>query len=88
MLLLATLLSLASLTPMYIRAVGVPVWGQCCGIRWTGNTDCVSGTTCVAIDDDLSQCIPNFSLSGGGSRKRSVDVPIVGNWAHQSEWWS
>ncbi|CAA7265363.1 unnamed protein product [Cyclocybe aegerita] len=34
------------------------VWGQCGGIGWTGPTSCVSGTTCVQLNDWYFQCQP------------------------------
>ncbi|KAJ3572316.1 hypothetical protein NP233_g3159 [Leucocoprinus birnbaumii] len=41
------------------------VWGQCAGIGWTGPTTCVSGTTCVYLNDYYSQCQPG--TGGGGT---------------------
>ncbi|KAA8911303.1 endo-1,4-beta-xylanase A precursor [Sphaerosporella brunnea] len=48
------------------------VWGQCGGNGWTGATTCVSGTTCVYINDWYSQCQPGGSsptttTTAGGS---------------------
>lgn len=40
------------------------VWGQCGGIGWGGATTCVSGTSCVYVNDWYSQCQPG---SGGGT---------------------
>ncbi|KAF5354742.1 hypothetical protein D9756_005256 [Leucocoprinus leucothites] len=36
----------------------VPVWGQCGGNGWTGETACASGSACVAQNEWYSQCIP------------------------------
>ncbi|PPR04007.1 hypothetical protein CVT24_010500 [Panaeolus cyanescens] len=36
----------------------VPLWGQCGGIGWTGETTCVSGAVCVKSNDWYSQCLP------------------------------
>ncbi|XP_006455315.1 hypothetical protein AGABI2DRAFT_209748 [Agaricus bisporus var. bisporus H97] len=33
-------------------------WGQCGGMGWSGQTTCVSGTSCVVINPFYSQCIP------------------------------
>lgn len=33
-----------------------PAWGQCGGQGYTGNTTCVSGYTCVFVNDWYSQC--------------------------------
>lgn len=34
----------------------VPKYGQCGGNGWTGSTTCVSGSTCVKLNDWYSQC--------------------------------
>ncbi|KAG2022341.1 lipolytic enzyme [Coprinopsis cinerea AmutBmut pab1-1] len=34
----------------------VPLYGQCGGNGWTGATTCVSGATCVKLNDWYSQC--------------------------------
>lgn len=34
----------------------VAKWGQCGGTGYTGSTTCVSGSTCVKINDFYSQC--------------------------------
>ncbi|KAF9469516.1 CEL4a mannanase [Collybia nuda] len=36
----------------------VPVYGQCGGMNWTGETVCASGSSCVFSNDWYSQCIP------------------------------
>jgi mannan endo-1,4-beta-mannosidase len=36
-----------------------PVWGQCGGQNWTGDTTCVSGSTCVYSNPYYSQCLPS-----------------------------
>ncbi|KAH6910987.1 lipolytic enzyme [Coprinopsis sp. MPI-PUGE-AT-0042] len=35
-----------------------PLYGQCGGTGWTGSTTCVSGATCVKLNDWYSQCQP------------------------------
>ncbi|CCA70056.1 related to endo-1,4-beta-xylanase [Serendipita indica DSM 11827] len=47
---LATLISQSSVV------LGVPEWGQCNGIGYTGSKTCDSGLTCVYINDWYSQC--------------------------------
>ncbi|KAE9402820.1 alpha/beta-hydrolase [Gymnopus androsaceus JB14] len=37
---------------------GTAEWGQCGGIWWSGNTNCVAGTTCIVINPYYSQCMP------------------------------
>jgi lysophospholipase L1-like esterase len=51
-----------------VAAAQVPVWGQCGGIGFSGSTVCVSGNTCVFVNDWYSQC-----QVGGGS----VAVPTT-----------
>lgn len=34
----------------------IPKYGQCGGNGWTGGTSCVSGSTCVKLNDWYSQC--------------------------------
>ncbi|KAJ3506504.1 hypothetical protein NLJ89_g6828 [Agrocybe chaxingu] len=45
------------------------VWGQCGGNGWTGPTSCVSGTTCVKLNDWYFQCQP------GGPATTAVPPP-------------
>ncbi|APA09395.1 hypothetical protein sscle_05g041650 [Sclerotinia sclerotiorum 1980 UF-70] len=37
----------------------VPLYGQCGGSNWTGNTVCAAGTTCKASNAYYSQCLSN-----------------------------
>ncbi|KAF9566315.1 cellobiohydrolase II [Agrocybe pediades] len=60
MLKFAALLSLASLIPAFVEAAS-PVWGQCGGQGWTGDTTCASGSTCVVSNPYYSQCLPSSS---------------------------
>ncbi|KAG8948036.1 hypothetical protein FRC04_010078 [Tulasnella sp. 424] len=39
----------------------VPVYYQCGGITYTGDTACAAGTTCVYQNDYYSQCLPSTS---------------------------
>ncbi|KAI1325721.1 SGNH hydrolase-type esterase domain-containing protein [Xylariaceae sp. FL0255] len=39
------------------------VWAQCGGIGFTGATTCVSGTTCISLNDYYSQCQPSASTA-------------------------
>ncbi|PPQ93241.1 hypothetical protein CVT25_015239 [Psilocybe cyanescens] len=57
MLKFAALLSLASLIPAFVEAVS-PVYGQCGGQGWSGDTTCASGSTCVVSNPYYSQCLP------------------------------
>ncbi|RXW21694.1 hypothetical protein EST38_g4163 [Candolleomyces aberdarensis] len=35
-----------------------PIYGQCGGTGWTGDTTCVSGAVCTKVNDFYSQCLP------------------------------
>ncbi|KAI0076116.1 CEL4a mannanase [Panus rudis PR-1116 ss-1] len=54
-----------ALSPV-VRAAS-PVWGQCGGIGWAGDTTCVSGTTCTKLNDWYFQCIPGASTTSAPS---------------------
>ncbi|PVF92986.1 pectin lyase-like protein [Serendipita vermifera] len=41
----------------------VPVYGQCGGLNYTGDTTCASGSTCVYSNEYYSQCVPSSSSS-------------------------
>ncbi|KAL4242537.1 polysaccharide lyase 3 family protein [Abortiporus biennis] len=43
----------------FAHAADVPVYGQCGGLNWTGDTTCASGSTCVYQNDYYSQCVPS-----------------------------
>ncbi|TGO17417.1 hypothetical protein BPAE_0431g00010 [Botrytis paeoniae] len=54
-----TTITTTSVSP---TSTGVPLvneWNQCGGQGWTGATNCVAGTTCVAYSIWYSQCNPN-----------------------------
>ncbi|KAG8989644.1 hypothetical protein FRB90_002146, partial [Tulasnella sp. 427] len=41
----------------YLAAASVALYGQCGGIGYTGETDCVSGAVCQYSNDYYSQCV-------------------------------
>ncbi|CAE6464830.1 unnamed protein product [Rhizoctonia solani] len=45
-----------------VRAA-IPLYGQCGGISWTGETTCVSGATCVYSNEYYSQCLPGAATT-------------------------
>ncbi|EUC61605.1 pectinesterase [Rhizoctonia solani AG-3 Rhs1AP] len=45
-----------------VRAV-VPLYGQCGGVNWAGETTCVSGATCVYSNEYYSQCLPGTATT-------------------------
>ncbi|GME23321.1 glycoside hydrolase family 10 protein [Neofusicoccum parvum] len=49
----AALLLLAAVPATF---AAVPAWGQCGGSGWSGETICVSGYTCVSVNQWYSQC--------------------------------
>ncbi|CAJ2500251.1 Uu.00g031040.m01.CDS01 [Anthostomella pinea] len=54
----ASLLSLAG-----VASAEVALWGQCGGTSYTGETTCVSGSTCQVSNQYYSQCVPGTSKS-------------------------
>ncbi|CCA70730.1 probable pectate lyase [Serendipita indica DSM 11827] len=55
-----TLAALAILAPLLVKAA-VPLYGQCGGSGYTGETTCVSGATCVYSNEWYSQCLASSS---------------------------
>ncbi|KAF8655085.1 hypothetical protein AX16_003249 [Volvariella volvacea WC 439] len=53
----SALVALVSLVPSAFAEV--PRWGQCGGLEYRGDTDCVAGTSCVFINEHYSHCKPN-----------------------------
>ncbi|KAG8950864.1 hypothetical protein FRC04_007096 [Tulasnella sp. 424] len=41
----------------YLAAATVPLYGQCGGLTYTGDTDCVAGAVCQYANDYYSQCV-------------------------------
>ncbi|KAI1193265.1 glycoside hydrolase superfamily [Nemania serpens] len=41
-----------------IVSADVPVWGQCGGVNYTGQTTCAAGNHCQYQNDFYSQCVP------------------------------
>ncbi|KAI0821629.1 mannanase [Trametes gibbosa] len=39
-----------------------PLYGQCGGIGWSGDTTCVAGATCIIQNPYYSQCLPSASV--------------------------
>ncbi|KAJ8490179.1 hypothetical protein ONZ45_g1964 [Pleurotus djamor] len=64
---LRNLVVLALASASYVAAA-VPVYGQCGGSNWTGETSCESGSSCVFQNEWYSQCLPG---SGGGATSAS-----------------
>ncbi|KAF8892435.1 cellobiohydrolase [Infundibulicybe gibba] len=56
------LLALVALVPSLANAAS-PLYGQCGGLTWTGDTTCVAGATCQKLNDYYSQCLPGTSSS-------------------------
>ncbi|KIM29200.1 carbohydrate-binding module family 1 protein [Serendipita vermifera MAFF 305830] len=50
-----SLLALAIVAPLLAQAA-VPLYGQCGGLNYTGETTCVSGAVCVYSNEWYSQC--------------------------------
>ncbi|KAF9024347.1 cellulase CEL6B [Hymenopellis radicata] len=76
MLTLLSSLAVLSSLPTLVCSVS-PVWGQCGGIGWSGDTTCADGSTCVVSNDYYSQCIPSSSAptsTVAGSSSASATV--------------
>ncbi|KDR81738.1 hypothetical protein GALMADRAFT_59609 [Galerina marginata CBS 339.88] len=73
MLKFSALLSLASLIPAFVEAVS-PIYGQCGGQSWTGDTTCATGSTCVFSNPYYSQCLPG-AASSSTSTKPTTTTP-------------
>ncbi|KAF5386564.1 hypothetical protein D9615_001907 [Tricholomella constricta] len=70
------LVSFISLALIAQRASAAsPVWGQCGGIGWTGETTCVSGTTCVYQNDWYSQCLPSTTTAPTTTQPGTTTAP-------------
>ncbi|KAK7692593.1 hypothetical protein QCA50_004224 [Cerrena zonata] len=54
------------------------VWGQCGGQGWTGATTCVSGTTCVLLNQYYSQCQPGAAPAPAPTTTAGGSVPTGG----------
>ncbi|KAJ8455164.1 hypothetical protein ONZ45_g10336 [Pleurotus djamor] len=65
---LSALVTLALVGSSYAAA---PVWGQCGGIGWTGDTTCVAGSSCVVNNAYYSQCLPGAAPSATPSTSQA-----------------
>ncbi|KAF5385133.1 hypothetical protein D9615_000976 [Tricholomella constricta] len=68
--LLASLVGLALAISPSLAAQ--PIYAQCGGIGWTGETTCVSGTICVYQNDWYSQCLPGTTTTTPTSTSTST----------------
>ncbi|KAJ8522402.1 hypothetical protein ONZ45_g991 [Pleurotus djamor] len=57
---LSALVTLALVAP---SLAAVPLWGQCGGLNYSGETTCVAGATCTYSNDWYSQCLPGGPAS-------------------------
>ncbi|KAF5323251.1 hypothetical protein D9619_013508 [Psilocybe cf. subviscida] len=48
----------------------VPIWGQCGGQNYSGETVCASGSTCVYSNPWYSQCLPGTASSSSSTTTR------------------
>ncbi|KAG8977403.1 hypothetical protein FRC05_001801 [Tulasnella sp. 425] len=58
---LKTAFTVAALAKLGLAAV--PLWGQCGGLTYTGDTTCVAGATCVYQNDWYWQCLAATSTT-------------------------
>ncbi|KAG8837161.1 hypothetical protein FRC18_009970 [Serendipita sp. 400] len=73
---IASLAAVLALSLQTARAV-VPIYGQCNGWNWTGDTTCASGTVCVYWNPYYSQCLPPTTTSSTTSRATSSSTSTV-----------
>lgn len=53
-----TLLALSAAGSLPVTLAAVPVWGQCGGRNYNGDTTCEAGSVCTFYQEYYSQCIP------------------------------
>ncbi|KAI0263104.1 carbohydrate-binding module family 1 protein/Glycoside hydrolase family 5 protein [Gloeopeniophorella convolvens] len=63
-------LGLAGFSALAVKAQS-PLWGQCGGIGWSGETTCASGSFCSVINAYYSQCTPGTATSTSSSTVQS-----------------
>ncbi|KAG5654138.1 Beta-glucosidase cel3A [Sphagnurus paluster] len=56
------LVALISVVPAFVNAAQ-PLYAQCGGIGWTGDTSCVSGSVCTKLNDYYFQCLAGTTTS-------------------------
>ncbi|KAG5636732.1 hypothetical protein H0H81_007061 [Sphagnurus paluster] len=44
------------------QSLAAPAWAQCGGLDWTGDTTCVSGSTCTTSTEHYAHCVPADAL--------------------------
>ncbi|KDR71514.1 hypothetical protein GALMADRAFT_126976 [Galerina marginata CBS 339.88] len=76
MLKFAALLSLTSLIPAFVQAVS-PIYGQCGGQGWTGDTTCATGSTCVVSNPYYSQCLPGSASPAPSTTPPTTTKPTT-----------
>lgn len=55
-----------------IVSADVPVWGQCGGVNYTGQTTCAAGNHCQYQNDFYSQCVPGMVASNPYARSNGA----------------
>ncbi|RDB16956.1 putative mannan endo-1,4-beta-mannosidase F [Hypsizygus marmoreus] len=54
-----------------------PLYGQCGGIGWTGDTTCVAGSVCTKLNDWYFQCLPGSTTPSPTSQPPITSPPPV-----------
>ncbi|KDQ24406.1 glycoside hydrolase family 10 protein [Pleurotus ostreatus PC15] len=67
--------SLLALLPL--ATAEQPAWAQCGGTGWTGDTVCISGWTCVWLNDWYSQCLQPTVTTTTPSTPTTSTVPTT-----------
>ncbi|PIL28366.1 hypothetical protein GSI_09517 [Ganoderma sinense ZZ0214-1] len=68
------LAALASVVLVRCVTAQQPVWAQCGGIGWTGETTCVAGAVCTYQNDWYSQCLPGTATTAPATTTTSTST--------------
>ncbi|KAJ7744890.1 hypothetical protein B0H16DRAFT_1663994 [Mycena metata] len=73
---MSSLLRLLPIIAFVVSGVGAqsPVWGQCGGLSWTGQTTCVAGDSHPS-PTDYSQCLPGTATTPPATTTTTVSSP-------------
>lgn len=67
----------ASLLLAGVASATVSTWGQCGGIQYTGDTECVDGTICSTLNSWYAQCLPGTSTAPPTGTATPTSGPVT-----------
>ncbi|KAJ7766056.1 hypothetical protein B0H16DRAFT_1792884 [Mycena metata] len=78
---MSSLLRFLPIIVFVVSGVGAqnPVWGQCGGLNWTGQTTCVAGSVCTFQSSYYSQCLPGTATTPPVTTTTAVSSPPPSN---------